>query len=599
MARRAKIMNLLQNSFFLILSLYRALDIINDKKKVVGAEYDYIIVGGGSAGSVLANRLSENPDNQVLLLEAGSNENKQTDVPANTIGLQMSPLDWAYKTEPQKFACFGLNGQQSRWPRGKVLGGSSVLNTMVFSRGNHKDYDNWARNGAYGWSWKEVFPYFLKSEDNTDINYLKNGYHATGGYQTISSPRFSSPLQAAFLEAGKLFGYPIIDVNGPTQTGFSPGQSFSRKGRRCSTNKAFIRPVQHRPNLDILLFSFVTKIVFGEFKRAVGVTFDRFNHTYFVKARKEIIISAGTINSPQLLMLSGIGPKEDLQRFRIPVISNLPVGLNLQDHIFPLGVDFLINKPISAILPRFFSPKTLLQYYIAGKGLWTLSIGIEGIGFINTKYANPYDDYPDIQYHFLSGGMASDGGKLFLPAAGLKREIYNLYYSPFEYDDAFSIFPVLVHPKSRGYIKLRSANPYEHPIIQPNYLSHPEDILRIVDAMKQGMSLGESLPFQKLGSRHFPTVVPGCGKFPKSSDRYLECVARTLTFTIYHPAGTCKMGAIEDLTTVVDPELRVKGVSGLRVVDASIMPNIVSGNLNAPVIMIAEKAADMIRRNIS
>ncbi|XP_023243826.1 E3 ubiquitin-protein ligase HUWE1-like [Centruroides sculpturatus] len=223
----------------------------------------------------------------------------------------------------------------------------------------------------------------------------------------------------------------------------------------------------------------VIKIVFDEFKRAVGVTFDRFNQTYFVKARKEIIISAGTINSPQLLMLSGIGPKEDLQRLRIPVISNLPVGLNLQDHIFPLGLDFLINKPISAVLQRFFTPKALLQYYIAGRGILTLSIGIEGIGFINTKYANPADDYPDIQYHFLSGGMASDGGKLFFPAAGLKREIYDLYYSPFEYDDAFSIFPVLIHPKSRGYVKLRSANPYEHPIIQPNYLSHPEDILRI------------------------------------------------------------------------------------------------------------------------
>ncbi|UXI22343.1 POU domain protein CF1A [Sarcoptes scabiei] len=277
------------------------------------SEYDFIIIGGGSAGTVLANRLSEDPTVTVLLLEAGGNENFISDIPLAYQSLQMTPLDWQYSTEPQKAACFGLRGKRSLWPRGKVLGGCSVLNVNLYVRGNRHDYDLWAQNGAYGWSWKEVFPYFLRSEDNQDRFYLRNGFHARGGYLTVSQLRFITPIGKAFMAAAKYLGYPIIDVNGPFQTGFAVPQGTIRNGARCSTAKAFIKPIRHRSNLHVLTFAFVTRILFDATKRARSVQFDRFSLTYLVYARKEIIVSAGTINSPQLLMLSGIGPRNHLK----------------------------------------------------------------------------------------------------------------------------------------------------------------------------------------------------------------------------------------------------------------------------------------------
>ncbi|XP_023228519.1 glucose dehydrogenase [FAD, quinone]-like [Centruroides sculpturatus] len=564
-------------------------------------EYDYVIVGGGTAGSVLANRLSANPKNKVLLLEAGSDENVISDIPLFAFGLQRTSMDWEYLTEPQRFACFGSKEKRCRWPRGKALGGSSVLNFMFYIRGNRRDYDNWSRQGAYGWSWNDVFPYFLKSEDNTDIHMSNSGFHNVGGPQTVSSPRYATPLRNAFLKTGEFLGYPVSDANDDIQTGFTYISSTTRFGRRCSTNKAFLKPIQHRPNLHILLFSFVTKIIFNECKQARAVQFNRFKNTYTVYARKEIIISAGAINSPQLLMLSGIGIKENLQKFKIPVVSDLPVGLNLQDHILTLGVDFLIDKPVSINALHVSSPFNVLSYFKYGSGPLTLPVGFEGLAFVNSRFANLSEDYPDIELHLISGGPTSDGGKIIIPSLGINNQIRKLYYKPILYRNAFSIFPSLFHPKSRGYIKLRSANPYDHPIIQPNYLSHPQDVLALIDGLKIAIRVGESQYFKKFGSRLYSAPVPGCEGFLRLSDKYLECVVRTLSFTAYHPVGTCKMGAVDDPTTVVDPELRVKGVSGLRVVDASIMPIIPSANTNAPTIMIAEKAADMIlgvRHNI-
>lgn len=559
-------------------------------------EYDYIVVGAGSAGAVVANRLSEDSKVKVLLLEAGGSENIFSDIPIAAATLQMTPIDWAYQTEPQEASCFGLINRRSRWPRGRVLGGSSVLNYMLYVRGNRRDYDLWAEMGAYGWSWEEVLPYFIKSEDNRDPVVAANGYHGVGGLLTVTSPPDSTPVSLAFPEAGKHLGYQNVDINGPTQTGFAIPQGTVRRGARCSTAKAFLSSARDRSNLHVLTFAYVTKVIFNEYKRAVAVQFDRFSLTHVVYARKEIILSGGSVNTAQLLMLSGIGPQDHLEALGIPVIANLPVGENLQDHIYPGGVHFTFEGKYSFVQRRIVSIPNLISYFASGRGPMTSFGGVEGLGFINTKYANKSDDWPDFEIHMVTGGPSSDDGQTFRRVQGFTKEMWKQVYEPYIKFDTFSFYPVILRPESIGYIKLRSANPYDPPIIDPKYLTHPKDILSMVDAMKISIAVGLTPPFQKMNARLIETVFPGCEHYQMWSDEYLACVARTYTATIYHPIGTAKMGAPWDPTAVVDPELRVLGgVKGLRVADGSIMPKLVSGNTNAPIIMIGEKAADLIK----
>jgi choline dehydrogenase-like flavoprotein len=559
-------------------------------------EYDYIIVGAGSAGAVLASRLSEDPHIKVLLLEAGGQPNVASELPFAAATLQLSELDWAYKTVPQKNTCYGMREQKSAWPRGKVLGGCSTINYMLYVRGNKRDYDQWAQNGCPGWSWSKVYPYFLKSEDMTDPNYAKNGYHSTGGPLTVSSPPILTTVSTDFIEAGRYLGYPTGDYNGPIQSVFAYPQGTTRDGRRCSTAKAFLAPAAKRPNLHIVTHAYVTKILFrptANGPEAYGVQFRRTSELNEVYARREVIVSAGAVNSPQLLMLSGIGPGEHLRALKIPLVADLPVGDNLQDHVFT-GVYFKIEEvPGGRGLMTNLTMDDMVEYIHNKTGRMATLGGVEAFGFIKTNMTNLADDWPDYQIHMVPDAAVT--GNALVDKMRLTEHYVQQFMQPYAGARTMVFFPVMLRPKSRGTIRLRSADPMDAPLIDPQYYSHPDDLRSMVEAMKICIAIAQTPSMQRHKPELFKTVCPGCERYKLYSDEYLACVARTFTATLYHPAGTCRMGRKDDPRTVVDSKLRVKGVGRLRVADASIMPTIVSGNTNAPTIMIGERAADLIK----
>ncbi|XP_034936851.1 glucose dehydrogenase [FAD, quinone] [Chelonus insularis] len=567
-------------------------------KRPLNQEYDFIVIGGGSAGAVVASRLSEIPDWNILLLEAGPDENEITDVPSLAAYLQLTKLDWKYKTEPTGTSCLAMKKGRCNWPRGKVLGGSSTLNYMLYVRGNRYDYDHWEALGNPGWGYDQALYYFKKSEDNRNP-YLKNSpYHGTGGYLTVQESPWRTPLVVAFVEAGMELGYENRDINGEYQTGFMIAQGTIRRGSRCSTAKAFLRPVRLRRNLHIGMNAHVTKIIIDPIKmKAVGVEFYRDGRKQIIRAKKEIILSAGAINSPQLLMLSGIGPKQHLESHGITVIKDLPVGNNLQDHVGMAGLTFLVDKPVAIVQDRLQPTPVTTEYVLNGRGPMTTLGGVEGYAFVNTIYANESGLYPDIQLHMAPASLSSDAGVQVRKVLSITDQVYDTVYRPITNRDAWTIMPLLLRPKSRGTIRLKNSNPFASPVINANYFDHPEDIARLVEGAKIAVRLNEAKVFQQFGSRLHRAKIPGCKNLTFGSDAYWECHIRHITMTIYHPVGTAKMGPSTDPEAVVDPRLRVYGVQSLRVIDASIMPTICSGNTNAPVIMIAEKGSDLIKND--
>nr|CAH7751445.1 unnamed protein product [Callosobruchus chinensis] len=568
--------------------------------------YDFIVVGGGSAGAVVANRLSENPYWNVLLLEAGPDEVSLTDLPLMFPTLQLTFLDWQYKTEPGENYCLGLRNKRCNWPRGKVLGGSSVLNAMLYIRGNKKDYDRWRDLGNPGWGYEDVLPYFKKSEDMRIPELRDDYYHGKNGYLTVEHFRYHSPMAQWYLDAAREMGYDVLDVNGAQQTGFTLSHGTLKEGLRCSTAKGFLRPIKNRTNLHISMHSTVEKVlIHNDTKQAYGVIFNKFGIKRTVYSDREVILSAGSLASPHLLMLSGVGPKSHLGEHGIDVLVDSPgVGENLQDHVAMGGATYLfdpLDKNKSSMysfqLPEVFSTETINKFAQQHDGPIYWLPESEVMGFVSTKYQDEDEDWPDIQYFITAYADSTDGGLFSKRAIGLTDEYYSAVYEEILYKEAFNIITLLMRPKSKGRLRLKDNNPNSKILIYPNYYSDPQDIKVMVEGAKIGHNLTRMPALQKYNTTINKLKMPDCVNFEFLSDEYWACQAKHYTLTIYHPIGTAKMGPDDDPMAVVDSRLNVRGVKNLRVVDCSVMPYITTGNTNAPVIMIAEKASDMIKED--
>ncbi|HET7120728.1 MAG TPA: GMC family oxidoreductase N-terminal domain-containing protein [Solirubrobacterales bacterium] len=519
--------------------------------------YDYVIVGAGSAGCVLAHRLSEDPEVRVLLIEAGGRDrHPNVKIPAAFAKQFRTKLDWEFDTEPEPHCA----GRSLFVPRGKGLGGSSSMNAMLYVRGNPLDYEAWAAAGAAGWGWEQVRPYFLRAEDNQRG---ASEHHAVGGPLRVEDERSPRPLTGRFLAACAGAGIPRIDdYNGPEQDGAALAQVTQRNGRRWSTADAYLRPALRRPNLEVVTGALVEAVEIED-GTATGVRYSRRRGgPRTARAEREVILSAGAIGSPQLLMLSGVGPAEELREHGIGLVHDLPgVGENLQDHPY---VSCVWDVPGGGSLADAEKPKALLEFLLRRSGPLTSTVA-EAFAFVRSRPGLPA---PDLQFHFGPAYFVDNGFQ--------------------EYDGhAVTMGPVMVKPRSRGWVRLRSADPAAKPRILTNSLAEPEDVEALVSGVHLARRIAAQKPFAEvLGRELFP------GPDLDGDEALAEDLRRRVEL-LYHPVGTCRMGGDGD--AVVDPELRVRGLRGLRVVDASVMPLIPGGNTNAPTIMVAEKAADLIR----
>lgn len=525
--------------------------------------FDYIVVGAGSAGCVLANRLSV--DATVLLIEAGGRDSSlAVRMPAGIPELlaKPNPYNWYFRTEPQPH----LDGRRLYWPRGRGWGGSSSINAMIYIRGQAQDYDRWHQMGLVGWSFQDVLPYFKRSEANENG---ADAFHGGEGPLRVSNGRSKNPLFETFVQAGIAAGHPLADdFNGISQEGFGRYQLTIRNGKRCSASRAYLHPVLARQNLRVESFAHVTRILF-ERNRAVGVEYVQRGQHFKMRAEREVVLAGGAVHTPQLLLLSGIGDGDVLKGFGIPVLADVKgVGKNLQDHL-DCSIHYECLEPVTLFSQTRSLKRVLtgLQYLLFGSGPGA-SQGLEAGAFVKSR---PEMETPDLQLHFIAA-LVFDHTRRKADRHGFTAHVCHL------------------RPQSRGYIALRSADPLTPPVIEPCYLEVEEDLRVLREAIKLTREVFAQKAFDPYRG---PELLPGAHV---QDDAAIDAFIRRHAETIYHPVGSARMGMGPD--AVVDASLRVRGTEGLRVADASVMPDIVSGNTNAPTIMIAEKAADMIRGSV-
>ncbi|XP_069669075.1 glucose dehydrogenase [FAD, quinone]-like [Periplaneta americana] len=556
---------------------------VADPPDVAENNYDFIVVGAGVAGPVVTSRLSEVADWRVLLLEAGPNEPTLTSVPSLSTSAIGTSLDWRYKTEPSSLACLSSNGV-CNWPRGKMVSGSSGMEGSMYTRPHPSILDQWGANNT-GWSYNETLPYFIKSENNLNPELVEKSYHGFDGPLTVQQYPSRPAMADNVVQAGVQMGYRNGDLNGQNQTGVAVAQMMVYQGMRASTARMYLRPYTGtRENLKVGINSHVTKVLINHStKKAYGVEYlDKDGIKQVAYAHKEVILSAGAVNSPQLLLLSGVGPSEDLVPLDIDVVVNLPgVGKNLQNHV-ATSIGFYIDEAASDSLTL----EAVREFTANRTGNLTSTGLTQTTLFMKSKYAQP--DVPDLQV-FFNGYTAScsrTGAAEECEVTGALENCGKRY---------IAARPTNVLPLSRGYLTLRSSNPLDPPLIYPRYLQAQRDVDVLVDGLKLAIQLTKQPALQKYGFTMDTTPVAGCDSYTFASDEYFSCAIRMKTGPENHQAGSCKMGPASDVNAVVDNELRVHGVSNIRVVDASFFPINPNSNPTSVIVMAAEKASDLIK----